>query len=266
MAIANRSGILMYDRLAQAATITSNVTPVTGFPLSNLQNLRMFSTFRSATLSGVTITFDLLANKSLNGFGMLANLTDAATWRVESSQVSNFAVLQQDSGTIAAFTSLPGLGLSYRPPWGRVVFVGFSTATARYVRFTFTDAANPDGQLQFAIPAIGLVWAPAIAQDFNSKPLADVVQGDPGTEKTLRGHRFTWKQLTFAERAQVAEICRTHKTTGRVMVVPHPNERDKQVDEVFVGRIETQMDFDLFLKTATAEWWAGGISLREVDE
>jgi hypothetical protein len=266
MAIANRFGLLAYDRFAQLATVTANFTPLAGFPLTNLQNLRLFSTTRTSTLSGATITFDLGSNKSINGAAIVANLSDAATWRVEFSQVSNFAVLQADTGTINAFTSLPGLGLGYKQPWGRPVFAGIDTVSARYVRFTFTDAGNTDGILIFSVAGIGLLWTPARAQSLSTRPLPDQVVGEPGTEKSLRGHSVAWLELTHAERAQLAEIQRAHGTTGRMFVVPFPAERDKHPDSLFWGRFESQFDASLFVKTASVEKWSVNAVLREVDE
>lgn len=260
------AGLLAYDRLAQAATITSGISPTSGFPLSNLANLRIFSTMRTTTLTGVTIIFDLGSNKSINAAAMLWNPSDAATWRVETSQVSNFAVLQSDTGTVNAFTALPGLGLGYKQPWGRVTCAKFPTVSARYVRMTFNDSGNADGSLIFSIPGIGLLWQPARANDFTSGPLPDLVVGDPGTEKHLRGYRFSWKEHTHAERAQLAEIQRTRGTTGRMFIVAWPDERDKHADTLFWGKFESVLDAGLFVKTGSVEKWSVSVPFREVDE
>ena len=270
MAIANRFGLLGFDNLAAAGTFSATFTPATGYPLTNLQNNRIFSTCRTAvgTKTGVQFDIDLGANKTIDSFGMLWNPSDTATWRVRFSTVSNFATTTADSGVVNAFTLLPltGTAIRYKQPWGRSTFVGFSSSSARYVRVNIEDSANVDNQIILSIVRVGLLWTPAIAQDLTTKPLADQIVGEPGLQKSLRGHSVSWKQLTRAERAAAAEILRHCGTTTRFFVVPQPNTRDTHADELFWGVIESQLEIDLFVKKASAEYWAGRMNFREVDE
>lgn len=270
MAIANRFGILGFDDLAAAGTFSATFTPATGYPLTNLQNNRIFSTCRTAsgTVTGVQFDIDLGANKTIDSLAMLWNPSDTATVRVRFSTVSNFATTTADSTAVNAFTLLPvtGTAIRYKQPWGRCTFQGFTSSSARYVRVNIEDSASVENQIILSIVRVGLLWTPAIAADLSTKPLPDLIVGEPGLQKSLRGHSASWKQVTRIERTAINEILRKCGTTTRFFVVPQPNTRDTHADELFWGVFESQLEQELFLKKTGSEFWACRLPFREVDE
>jgi hypothetical protein len=265
MAVSNKLALLGWDKLAQSATITTSFTPVTGYGVANLNDVALATTLRSATLTGAEVTFDLGSNKSLAGFALLANLSDAATFRLRSSTVSNFASTVHDSGTIDVFSLTLGTASTWKPLWGRWVAYFGDSGSARYVRFTLNDSGNADAELRISVAAIGAIFQPAVAEGFESVPLADQIAGDAGAERILRGRRVVWGMLTLAERVQLAQITRYMADHGRCIVIPRPGQRETYVDEVLWAETEGQFDWSLLRKTSTNEEWRAQGAFREVD-
>lgn len=268
MATTFRSGLLaLYDGVGSAATYTSNVAAQGGFPLSRLQTTAIASATRLAvgSLSNVQITIDLGAALSLNVF-MLAgtNLTLAATRRFQASTVSNFASTVIDTGAVllpafdTTYPRLPGAsGVSWAPRWGwPLIFVNSASVTARYLRWTITDAANPDNYLRFAIGRAGLGWQQR--EGYNFAPGWSTVDA----AKNLRGHRLTYHRLNQPEKSQVTSLCRSLETFGRVLVIPEPLNTASWLEDALWARVESVLE----VQHVARKLFSVEITFREVDE
>jgi hypothetical protein len=231
----------LHDGYGEAATFTSSVAAQTGFPLPNLQDWSLFNKrcrLAVGSLTAVTLTMDLGAAVEFNALILAAvNFSLAATRRIEASTVSNFASTVIDTGgtLLAAFdTSLGSLVEVPRPHGRHLIYVHTASVTARYVRWTITDAANADGYLSAAFGRATMGFQPGINLDESWERGAKPV-GSPGAQRMQRNHRLRLHRLTRAEAAKVESAVEAATETGRFLVLPEPQSPATWLDDAIVG-------------------------------
>lgn len=271
--ITEKWGLAFYERQGLSGVYTSNATPISGFPLTNLANRRLQSVCRVPSGSAVEFTMDMSTGPGPgNGeFDIIAllgvNFSVNATWRVQVSNNGTFsgANLKYDTnpGGVGTWPFVFDQSLlasnnfqNYSPPFGRnaiFAFTGYATGTlpaGSYFRFTVNDASNVDGYLQAAIGEAGSLWSPSIRNfEADWERGADVVaqagSGDDGfpLHKILRWHKFTQKRLTAQEGSDLRNHFMSYGPHGRVLVLPQPLSPEAWPSDAIWGVLREQPTF-----------------------
>ena len=131
--------------------------PISGYALTNAVDSRLSRSVRWASGSTVLIEFDLGSAQSFDALAILShNLTNAATIQLKTGSTSLFvAPIDTISITWAERNIFQEVTLS---------------SSARYIRFEFTDNANPDGYINVGRTIIDDVYtfpgfAPVVSRD-----------------------------------------------------------------------------------------------------
>ena len=233
----------LHEGYGSAATFTGSAQ--TGFPASNLADWSIFNKrWRGPTgsLSALDVDMDLGANVEANVIILAAvNLTLAATYRLRAGTVSGFGsgvVIDTTATPIACFNASLGPLVEVPRPHGRhVIYVAASSVTFRYVRWTLTDAANPDNYLSAAFGRVTLGFQPGLNMHEGWERSAKVI-GAPGAQKMLRGHRTRLHRVTRAEAAKFESIAETATETRRLLVLPEPLAPETHLDDAIVATCE----------------------------
>jgi hypothetical protein len=141
-------GAFLYDNVAKGAVLTSAQANVPSMPLSNLQDAQPRRRARLNAASA-TIDVDLLAALPVDCVALLSTTLSAnATIRVRLSNVSSFATVLADTGSINAEAQ--------DEAQGNVVLVMPAPITARYLRIDLTDGAAP--YMDIGLLVAGQLW------------------------------------------------------------------------------------------------------------
>ena len=126
-------GAFLYDNAIKSATLASAQATVPSMPLANLQDAQPRRRARLNAASA-TIDVDLLAALQVDCVALLSTtLSATATIRMRLANVSSFATLLADTGSINAEAQ--------DGAQGNVVLVLPAPVTARYLRIDLTDGA-----------------------------------------------------------------------------------------------------------------------------
>ena len=126
-------GAFLYDNVAKGAVLTSAQANVPSMPLANIQDAQPRRRARLNAASA-TIDVDLLAPLPVDCVALISTTLSAnATIRVRLANVSSFATVLADTGTISAEAQ--------DEAQGHVVMVLPAPVTARYLRIDLTDGA-----------------------------------------------------------------------------------------------------------------------------
>ena len=245
--------LAFWDGLHEAATFSSGTSVESAYPLTNLGNNRLWSRVRfvSGALSAVQITIDAGATVTANVFAVPGhNLTSAATRRFQASTVSNFASTTIDTGgaLLPCWDTSLGHLMADRRPWGiPVVYVNASTVDSRYFRWTFTDAANPAGYLEFGIALFGA----ATQFRLEERGLKRVPKkaGAVGAEIYRRRHGLSFSNLTAGERAKLESLVAGLGSTRRVMTLSQPLDASTYKSDAVWGTVEGDVDFEVVARS-----------------
>jgi len=173
--------LLSYRNFADDGVYSDmNISPsdwTDSLPLSNLQNRQLTSVARS-TVTDADYIVDLGRNRSITFFALLRhNLTTNGKWRVRTSRVSDFSVLQSDSGLINIW---PNTQIFGSLPWGSFTWNGRqltndandgiilldTAAYARYIWVRLLDPSNDLGYLQAGRFIVDAPWRPNYSVQF----------------------------------------------------------------------------------------------------
>lgn len=166
-----------------------------------------------------------------------ANLTDAATWRILGDDTAGFGSPEHDSGTIGAFdlTRTPPAGIDDAPPWGRpLIFFPPSTWSARYIRTTLTDTANPAGYLEASYASIGPALQLGEAVGFAPR---DELIGEAGVAVSRPVQTLSFMHVSEAVRRQALALNRALLRDGRFGLVPRPADPASWLLEAMLCRL-----------------------------
>jgi hypothetical protein len=141
-------GAFLYDNVAKGAVLNSAQATVPSMPLANLQDAQPRQRAR-LNAANATIDVDLLAALLVDCVALLSTTLSAnATTRVRLANMSSFATVQADTGTINAEAQ--------DEAQGNVVLVLPAPVMARYLRIDLTDGAAP--YLDIGLLVAGQLW------------------------------------------------------------------------------------------------------------
>lgn len=218
-----------YNNLALSKTITAT-TSATGYPASNLSQARLSTSHRTTagSLTTQNIDLDLSSSQAIDVIALIGtNLTDAATRTPILSNASNFTspLYAPGSGNVFNLSYPDVVTVSYR--YGRnLIILPSQTYSPRYVRVTLNNSGNPSNYLSSRIYWVGPLWQPQISfslKDGSFKKRLEFI-GDPGLEKFLTVLEVSLDALTEAEGEALRSICAAKMRTGRLLVIPRPDQ------------------------------------------
>lgn len=236
MATLTSAPAICYVNRVSGKTITAT-TAATGYAASNLNNSRMFSSWRSTALTAQDLIADLATAQDIDVIALLGyNGTDTATSRFRTSEASNLGSPEYDSGTISSFDTTYTAKLDDSPVYNRhtIKFPG-TTYNSRYVGVTVTDASGSSYQKGSVVWA-GPVWQPPYGMDFSSEPSTEFV-GAPGIERYIRTWKLTLRGLSEAEARELESILRNKLRSGRYLIVPRPTTTATFINEALYATL-----------------------------
>ena len=216
--------LFAYPDRTLAATLSGGSWSA-GLPLANLKDRLTTKVARSSNALAASTQFDLDlgAQRNLRLFALLgSNLSAAATVRWRLYTDSGYAQLVHDTGALpVSWAALDAETLSgWRPDFWHVLP---STLTARYLRVSIVDTANPAGYIEVGRALVMPAWQPAVNIAYGN-PLhydhsATVIEralGGPryaGRRRPLRRQHLELPNLTSSEGHQA--ILEMQRTLGR---------------------------------------------------
>jgi len=149
---------------SDAATFHGLPSASPSLALANLREMDPAQRYRTQTLSGVYLELDFAAPFAWDTVALVAhNATAAATWRLRAGATQanvQGAAASYDSGTISLWTAA-GRPAGYAGVALSSLHWLSSPQTYRWLRIDVSDAANPDGYLEFGRLIVDAAWQPA---------------------------------------------------------------------------------------------------------
>lgn len=163
---------MIYDNLADAATLTASPALADTLPAENLQSPERETVARTTGLASQTIDVTLDQARAMSACVLYrGNFTGAATWRVRVYDTPAMGTLLYDSGSQYLAAPKPFGDLEWGvDPLGVTLFTGwgytfstlwFPTVIGQFVRIELADAANPDGYMEASRLFIGRYLEPS---------------------------------------------------------------------------------------------------------
>lgn len=218
-----------YTNHASGVTITAT-TSASGYPVTNLSSSRLSSSWHSTngSLTSQQLIADLGSSKDIDIIALIGtNLEDDATREPKTSENSNLSSPEFNPGSGNVFnTSYAGV-LDDSSVYGRnLIVLPGSTYNSRYVGLSLSDSGNPDNHLSGRVFWAGPLWQPVISfglKDGSLRKRRELV-GNPGLEKYITYLEVSLDCLTEAEGRAVESICGAKLRTGRLLVIPRPDQ------------------------------------------
>jgi hypothetical protein len=235
-------------------------------PLSNLQNRLQSAAARSVDLLSASTQFDVDLGASPPPVRLVAlirhNCAPSATWRLTAGTTPGGSDIY-DSGTLNVW---PAVYLPEDLEWEdnnwwlgtisaaeaanypiSLIFDTGQNRNAQYWRFSFSDATNAAGYLQFGRLWMGPVWSPTRTYKLG----ASLVWEPRSTEeRSLGGVLFFDEQpparvfsfdlgsLTNIEAwGQMLELQREARNDGEVLLIADPDDAQRGFKRNFLGRL-----------------------------
>ena len=201
--------LLARNVIDEALSATASPSALSTHPLSRVQQQGHAST-RTTSLATQTYTFTWSSDQTMNMVALARhNLRTAGTIRVQVYSDAACTTLLEDSTALAAFSTT---GLSTLDVYrylqavfrGKKCFAYYFTATRTTVRglkITITDAANPDGFMEFSRLLAGLYFQPSLNPDYGGlgleqASLSGQVRTDGGELKSDARARYRTERIT----------------------------------------------------------------------
>lgn len=255
--------LLAWPNLIDAATLTGGGWQIAP---TALQDRRLARVARTSDLAAANTQFDVdlgRATKQQVVSIVRHNLTTQATWRVRLSSDATFATSVYDSGWLNAWPVIytPDMLEWEDDNWWEGTIAEADRAgypallllrldqicLARYLRFEFADAANPDGYLEFGRLFVSPGWQPANNMSYGAT-------AGWGTDTTLqralggtayfnrktgrRTEKFSLDFLSPDEAwGKVFEMQRVLGTDGEVLVAWDPADQYNLMRFSFLGHL-----------------------------
>lgn len=229
MATLTSSFAIGYINRAAGKTITAT-TSATGYPATNLSLSRLSSSWRSTagSLTTQNLDVDLTTSQDIDVISLIGtNLSDTATRSPVTSEASNYTSPEYSPGSGNVFNlSYPDLVTGTRRYGRNLIILPTSTLNSRYVRVTLNNSGNADNRLSARVYWVGPLWQPLISFGLKegSFKLRSEPIGDPGIERFLTFMDVSFDALTEAEAIALESVCRARLRTGRLLVIPRPNQ------------------------------------------
>jgi hypothetical protein len=243
------------DLVAASATAPSTIT---AYPISNLKDERLSTTFRTSTLSNLIVAVDLGSAKTITTAAILGhNFTSTATVTFSGIQTYNLIASTEsilkffDSTAYNDFITTEAEDFITTEA-GDYLITGTSNTTVRYCFFEITDASNPDGYLEFARVWVGdyIDLSPSSLLDFKViKKRSDVVMYGKDRHKfSIEGVGWRRIELSFpeSENAMIEKISTMFDSVGKhssVIFCNFDTIRDYQIVEPLYCSIVDDLTF-----------------------
>lgn len=271
MAILTSSFAIGYYNHASGKTITAT-TSGTGYPASNLSSARLSSSWRSATgsLTSQNVDVDLGSSLSIDVIALIGtNLTDAANRTPKTAENSAFSSPEYNPGSANVFdTSYPVL-LTNTHRYGRnLIVLPGSTLSSRYVRVTLNNSGHVDGHLSARVYWVGPLWQPLYSfagREGTYKRRLETV-GNPGVERSLSYLEVTFDALTEAEGVALQSLCTTRLRTGRLLVIPRPDQPATWQTEAFYCTLASLPTLSAWPQGGGLSYWKVGLVFKECED
>jgi hypothetical protein len=236
--------------LLEPGSLAASPALVATLPEANLLDPRRAYVARTTGLATQTFTGDFSANTTLSFAVLWAhNLTDAATWRLRIyPAITQGGTALYDSTASATHAA----GLFDRWPAGRRFSVDYFTqlTTARSWQIDITDAANPDGYMDFG----ELFFGDYTELGFNFDWAPELLEGDGSAYQRSRGGSgyrnnvavVPWREiklslshLSAAEAQAWGDISRNN---SRFWVDMYPDNSDPVLarDHAMIAQLKTR--------------------------
>ncbi len=230
-AISKNVALLGYEGLQPTVAASSEDD---SYPARRLLTQRLSVGWRSAVtvITGITVDFTYTASREVAGVVFVgANWSDTATIRAKLSDTALGNSDKGDTTLLNAFDLTVTPLRTYLPPWGRVaVALLSSSVSAKYIRVYIEDPDNTAGYVGASIAFAERLWQPGYNMN-GAFQTTDKVIGDPGAQVTLRGLNVNIHAATTDERYKLLALGRDIKANRRVLLLPHPLERQSYVHE-----------------------------------
>lgn len=250
-------------------------------PVTNLKDRQLTAIWRSTTLTAPTqtptsfrdttagrtwIECDLGGGQLINVLSLMAhNISQNGLIRIRLSSVSNFSVLDYDSGQVSAWPSIGGYGTLPWGVWNWGDLLGVSEATyytifsyfvlptaivSRYIRIDINDTSNPAGYIQAGRFWAGPSWQPSQNIQFgweigwvDSSQVQYSLGGQAYIDQRAKRRimKFSLMHLNAAEIYSNAFdfIDRRKGIAGDLLIIPQPDNPELYIHEVVYGRMQT---------------------------
>jgi hypothetical protein len=229
MSTLTSSFLIAYLNHAAGKTI-STTTAASGYPASNLNKANLSSSWHSTLTSLTTqnLDADLGSSLPIDIIALIgSNLTDSATRTPLTSEASNFSSPEYNPGSANVFDmAYPSLVGDYTTYGRHLIILPPSTLNSRDVRTTLNNSGNPANFLSARVYWVGPIWQPLTSFPVKegSFKLKHEPAGVPGLERGLTVLEVTFDVLTEAEGEALRSICLARLRTGRLFVVPRPDQ------------------------------------------
>ncbi len=247
---------------------------LTGLPLSNLKNKLRTKVARSSNALAASTTFnvDLGAVRLTRLVAMLNhNSTVNGTIRVQFYSDAGYSVLVYDTGikNIIDYAFTAEDLLNWKPDW----WLSFNSVSARYVKVSISDTANPAGYFELGRMCIMGAWSPAgvniawgqsIYHDHSNTQSSKAVGGTKYFDRraSSRVSSFTFEALQPGDAHSAwLEMQRRLGVDGEVFLVKDPAETDFfRKQQSFLGNITQQNP----LENAYMDAFSTGMTVTEI--
>jgi hypothetical protein len=267
---------IIYNNIADTATITSYVNPIATFGIANVQNIKKTSVHRSLTTGLVTYTLTWSADQKVSAIALPAtNLVNGATIKVELFSTTTATTPIADSGTVTAakdrsVTVSGGYSASSFPYIGATkTSVWFNTEyTVRKVVITVNNGTN--GYVDCARIVCGTYWESGrqVSNGItlgltDSSILTTSRSGDIYVDRrpVSETMQFQLQYLYDTDRRNLLQIMRTCASNGLMYISIFPDNTNPEVTQTYsiYGRaqdnnIEYAM-FNLYNRSININSW-----------
>jgi len=266
---------IIYNNIADIATITSYVNPISTFSIGNVQNIKKSSVHRSLTTGLVTYTLIWSTDQKVSAVALPAtNLVDGATIKVELFPTDPTKPIV-DSGTVTAakdrsVTVSGGYSASNFPYIGATkTSVWFSNEhTVRKVVITVNNGTN--GYVDCARIVCGTYWesgrqvSNGITLGLTDNSVITTSRaGDVYVDRRYVNEtmQFQLQYLYDTDRRNLLQIMRTCGSNGLMYICIFPDNTNPEITQTYsiYGRaqdnnIEYAM-FNLYNRSVTINSW-----------
>jgi hypothetical protein len=196
---------IAYNNYADSPAIVSATTAITNYPITNTQNERLKTSFRTSTLSNLVLKIDLGSVKTITVAALSGhNLTSSAT--VVFSAIDANPIIYSPTTEVRFVSALAYTGYILTEASEKLttetpdyLITGTSESVVQYCYFEINDPTNPDGFIE-----IGRVWVgeyitidPSSLLGFSViKKASDIVQHTKGQQKFAIA-KTGWREFNF---------------------------------------------------------------------
>lgn len=274
MAPLSGSFAIGYLNYASGKTISAT-TSASGYPAANLSLSDLSSSWRSTagSLTSQQLIADLGSPLDIDIIALIGvNLEDDATREPKTSESSNLSSPEFNPGSGNVFdvtnqsliTTLDDIS-----PYGRnlIIFTN-QTYNSRYVGLSLSDSGNPDNYLSGRVFWAGPVFQPVISFGLKEGSFVKRIEpvGSPGLERGLTYLDVSFEVLSEAEGEALRSIFMARLRSGRLLVVPRPDQPATWQSEVLYCTLAGGIKLTAWPQGAGVVIWKVQLTFKECED